>query len=177
MKPTTTPSPDRQQIAARINFLDLQINKLSKWFNSLSFKSGSLMLSGTDSQKKQYHELIVWNKELSLPVASMVLFIENYCQDLISERVKLVNQLEIPSEDPGSGDPGPIRWKDPDHHDTIGNLDRQDPLETKQAYCRHCNLITGQSLCDLIPNIPGAIIPGMKIWVCDTCLSPVQFKR
>lgn len=85
----------RQQLHSRINTLDMTIAKLSTWFNCNFFKSGSVMLSGLNELGKTFHDIVVFNQVLPLPVEYFKQFAESYCSDLIAERNLILAELDI----------------------------------------------------------------------------------
>lgn len=137
---------DRQAICAQIAGLDLLINKLTKIFNSNSFKCASLMVSGKNSLNKEYHELIVWDSNLPLPKMRLQVFLQHYCQDLILSRANLLSLVEVAE----------IEFKD----------------ETRQAYCSHCSRQTAQRNFEILPGSANMAVPlNTGSWICNECES------
>jgi hypothetical protein len=164
MNLSTTGPALRQALSSKINSLDIQINKLSKWFNAISFKSGSIMLSGQNLLGKDFHELIVWNSELPMPVDRIRQFIHLYCEDLICRRTDLVQELGQIDIEPGDQLPEPIEsWKQ--------SL-RSDPGAKETGHCPHCSKQTGHTLFALDPDKPESI----RVWQCDECDNAIEFE-
>lgn len=80
------PSPG--QLQAEILHLDSIIAKLRKCLR------GSIMISGTNTLHKDFHELIIFDKSFPLPKDRLKRFLGDYCQDLIAFRVDLIEKLQ-----------------------------------------------------------------------------------
>lgn len=139
---------NRQTLTAQVATLDFQINKLAKLFNSTFFKGGSLMVSGRNSLGKEYHELIVWDKDYRIPKNHLMVFLQLCCEDLIRQRSFLIETI------------------------TAGKTEFVD--QTRMANCNHCSRQTMQRNYYLLPGSESIAIPAAKdTWICNECESSI----
>lgn len=86
-------SVDMRLLLAQISNLDIAINKLVKWQEAMTFKSGSLMISGKDKGGKEFHEILVFDSSLHIPAYKLKIFISYYLQDLVRYRQTLIDKV------------------------------------------------------------------------------------
>lgn len=94
MEKTQHPQHDQRRIMAQISTVDCAINKLLKWQDATSFKSGSLMISGISKEGKEFHEILVFDKELQIPAYRLKVFVSYYMQELVRYRQLLTDKLD-----------------------------------------------------------------------------------
>ncbi len=124
-----------QTVLDQIGALDEAISKISGWFNFHKFQSGSLMISGTNARLKEDHSLLHWGTKIPFPIELMKRFFEDYSQDLISQRLRLVQELDLltgPPADPPGIQEDPPRTSPP----LPGSLHRRQ--------CNDCGQVTNQ---------------------------------
>lgn len=94
MKKTQLPQQDQRYILAQISNLDSALQKLTKWQEAQTFKSGSLMISGKTKEGKEFHEILVFDAMLQIPAYRLKLFVSYYLQKLVRYRQMLLDKLD-----------------------------------------------------------------------------------
>lgn len=89
----TNPTAARQALSDQILTLDTMISKVTKICNSPTIKTCSFFFSGVSSIKKEYNEIVIWDR-LPIPTERIREFFSSYGTDLIASRNLLVEALE-----------------------------------------------------------------------------------
>lgn len=145
---TLTQADTRKAIHAQIATLTTQINKLIRCMQAKTYKTASLMISGRTPMEKEFHDIIVWNRDLEIPVDRLVTFINDYASDLIAERLRLEGALKDP---PTAAVP-------------LGGV-------TRTAHCPYCNKVTTQEYHRLLLGETETREQSLTVplWVCAEC--------
>ena len=90
----------RQQLHSQVNNLDIIISKLTELINCNCLKTGSFMLSGVSNLGKTFHEIIVFDHRLPLPIDYIKQFAESYRMDITQQRNGFLLMLEDLEKNP-----------------------------------------------------------------------------
>lgn len=134
MQQVTPPPGDRvRSLTDRVNALDQIISKMSSWFNWTEINGGSVMITGINERQKTDSGLITFQKDqiIKVPATRLREFIGGWAQDLISERLVLLQQIEKTLQ---SGSP----VNDP------GIPSKPLPGNIRERPCPQCNGVTRQ---------------------------------
>lgn len=146
---TTPHFANRQTLQAQIGSFDIQIDRIIKMVNAVSFKTGSLMLSGRSGLGKDFNEIITWRDNVPLPKIELKNFLQHYCNHLIYLRNNCVAILE--SEETSFLD------------------------QTRISHCNGCCRQTLQRNYFIISGNAGIAIPAPEhTWICNECESIIK---
>lgn len=93
MKPQTPVHSELLSLCNKLDKLDSTINKIVKWLNCKKHLGHSLMLAGDSFDGSTFHEIVLWNEMLPLPVAELKTFLESYAGRLAAEKLVIERRI------------------------------------------------------------------------------------